>query len=109
MIDGLGDTFVVLINIARLTQHEINVDREFECLDDITSLAIAMLQRISGFMLTSSLEGDCLHSKIDLAYKYLSLLARKLNYNLWDCLQSAYNVISKRTGGNSRWCVYQGW
>ncbi|MBR7928236.1 hypothetical protein KBI51_08685 [Aerococcaceae bacterium zg-ZUI334] len=102
MIDGLGDTLVVLIGLAHWTGSELNWELEL----DRALPALSSNERIAfGTKILSSIQMNnvvlmqgCPDAFFNKFLKDLHGVALSLNLNLKECLQSAYGVISKRTG-----------
>lgn len=89
LIDGIGDVAVTLIILGAMRGHEITI------LD---------FQRDNQTFLMSVVEATTFYSQdldehyLKMAYTHLDLFAKSQDLELGDCLQSAYNVIAKRTG-----------
>ncbi|MFK8242836.1 MULTISPECIES: hypothetical protein [unclassified Facklamia] len=102
MIDGLGDTLVVLIGLAHWTGNELDWELEL----DRVLPALSPNERIAfGTNTLSSIQvgnvvltQGCPDAFLNKFLKDLRGIALSLDLNLKECLQSAYDVISKRTG-----------
>lgn len=89
LIDGIGDIAVTLIILAEMNEYRINIDydteHEFSNLLDVNTSLSDYYEFDDVFQLTD-------------AMGRLKSFAKNNSLELKLCLQSAYDVISKRTG-----------
>jgi NTP pyrophosphatase (non-canonical NTP hydrolase) len=83
--DGIGDIFVVLVILAEQLNEVVEIN--FSNFEDDSDMDTFLLFR------------EILHNeRIYFTIGYLSDICKKLNYDLTECVNLAYNEIKERTG-----------
>ena len=102
--DGIGDTVVTLIGVCEMSGYNfMEISRHPLCQSHREALAgfniIKVLDNIQAELLEAHIEKDgWLYNQIGAMLAGLQELASRYNFTLEECLQQAYDVISKRTG-----------
>ena len=88
--DAIGDVTVTQILLAEMQDDDIDLDDEI--IWDFSNIKTAVVE------LTTYLYEAFRSSEYDDAIQILNTIANHYGWTLQECLQSAYDVISKRTG-----------
>ena len=88
--DAIGDVTVTQILLAEMQDDAIDLDDEI--IWDFSNIKTAVVE------LTTYLYEAFRSSEYDDAIQILNTIANHYGWTLQECLQSAYDVISKRTG-----------
>lgn len=101
--DGIGDTVVTLIGVCEMTGHNfVNISKDpwsQSYRKMLTGLhTMKVLDDIQAKLLSAVAEDISLYELIILMLAGLDELASRYHFTLEECLQQAYDVISKRTG-----------
>lgn len=101
--DGIGDTVVTLIGVCEMTGYDFMGIAEDPLRQSYRELmarlnTIKVLDEIQAKLLRVLLEDSFLYELIISMLAGLQELASRYNFSLEECLQQAYDVISKRTG-----------
>ena len=88
--DAIGDVTVTQILLAEMQDDAIDLDDEIIC--DFSNIKTAVVE------LTTYLYEAFRYSEYDDAIQILNTIANHYGWTLQECLQSAYDVIIKRTG-----------
>ena len=88
--DAIGDVTVTQILLAEMQDDAIDLDDEIIC--DFSNIKTAVVE------LTTYLYEAFRSSEYDDAIQILNTIANHYGWTLQECLQSAYDVIIKRTG-----------
>lgn len=101
--DGIGDTVVTLIGVCEMTGYNfMGIAKDPLCRSYREMLAgldtIKVLDDIQAKLLRTVAEDSFMYELIGLMLAGMQELASRYNFTLEECLQQAYDVISKRTG-----------
>lgn len=89
LVDGIGDTAVTLIILGAMNGHEID---EQDFVKDDQHVLLSTIESLTFY----TQDHDPVY--LSHAYRHLREFAESHNYSLEDCLESAYNIIAKRSG-----------
>ena len=89
LIDGIGDIAVTLVILGAMKEHTIG-ESWYKQEDQM------LLLSVSECLLFYCQEDD--NKWLNIGYNHLEMFAKSQGLQLHDCLQSAYDVIARRTG-----------